>query len=377
MGGKTKQKTEPQPGSEFAQGLLALYLAPGLAVQALPENPVIQAISSPPQVQTVPVAAPPPVPSGQSVSPFGPGLSALLPSPTPSQPPPTFGTDLAFGGGPISPGSIPGTILPDFNALVQTAGQRFFSSISPDSPFATALNQVLNPQSSISVPQISAPRVSTPGQIIPSSATQQALNLLLNPPSVFDVMSGGPIVEEIQARTQAAQQALSERAMRDLERAIDIATSDLSAEGFLSGSQILKERARITDDVLTDLNVIFSNMGLENTRYLGNLAMQDLLLKTNSARAVLEEALREKGIDAQTAVALAKIASDQAIAQAQLQLQAQTAQQQAALGLLQLGQRDFQTAVQNLLGVQTLPFNIAGQLLGLPQVTTMSSKGAL
>jgi beta-lactamase class A len=74
---------------------------------------------------------------------------------------------------------------------------------------------------------------------------------------------------------------------------------------------------------------------------------------------------------------MAKIAADKAIAQAQLQLQAQLGQQSNALNLLGLGLQDYQNMLNRQLGTATLPFNLLGQVMGLPSIGSGSSKGSL
>lgn len=379
MGGKSEQKTKPSPESQAAAGLLLGYVAPQIAQTALPTNPVFANYGQP--------------------SPGG-GGGSYTSSPTfqptsgmgyapwlqigPSSQSPTITGALPGTGSPTNPfgtpGSVPGTILPDWEDLMAMSGQSFFGSFGEDSPWATAMNQILNPKA-IQVPQIGGGGMggtgASLGRVIPNADVQQALDKLLNPASVFDQMSGGPIVDEINARTNALQDANSARAMRDMERMIDIANADLAAGGIISGDVILRERRRIIDDVMDDLNVINAGVGLESTRFLGELAMQDLLMQSNNAQAVLQQAMVEKGIDANYAAQMAKIAADKAIAQAQLQLQAQLGQQSNALNLLGLGLQDYQNMLNRQLGTATLPFNLLGQVMGLPSIGSGSSKGSL
>lgn len=286
-------------------------------------------------------------------------------------------------------------ILPDFQDLQALSGQSFFEGFgqNPDTGAFTNPNPVFQSalNTAFTTPEINIPSLGGfgggasgfggggfGGQIIPDQATQDALSFLQNPDSVFDTLSGGPIVDEIRSLDEQSTLALRERAMQNLDEALEISLANDAAQGFISGSTIQLNRERITEGVLTDLNVILAEKSLQNTRFLGELAMQDIINRTNAAESIIQAALTEKGIDADFAARMAKIASDQATALAVASINSQTQlalnQQDNALQLLGLGQQDFQSSLDRQLAVNTLPFNTLAGLGGGGSISNASTK---
>ena len=226
--------------------------------------------------------------------------------------------------------------------------------------------------------------------LIGQSSVNNAISKLENPDSVFDVMSGGPIVDTINQRVNELDTAYTNRAMADLDTALEIGLAQNMANGgFISSSSVMEQRGRVTENVLNDLNVFRATQNLEATQYLGDLAMRDVINGTNSAQALLQQAMIEKGINADYAAAIAAVNAQQAtaIATAQINAQAQLAstslagqyqlaanQQDNALGLLNLGASDFQNTQQNQLGIGQLPLNILQGVANGPSVGSSSTK---
>jgi hypothetical protein len=302
-------------------------------------------------------------------------------------------------------------ILPDWGGLQDTAGQSFYGNLagSGANPIMTdALGRAF------ATPDITMPEIKMPdinygggggmgggfgagfggggqgfgGKIIPNAAVNNALDYLQNTPSVFDQMSGGPIVDEINQRTQAEDQAYTQRALADLEQATEIALANDMAQGLLSGSTILTNRERLAENVLNDINVFRATRSLEQTKYLGDLAMQDIMTQSNNMQSILQQAMVEKGIDANYAAQMAAIATEQATALAQAKIASQTQlgvaginsqtqlgsqlmdiqarlgmnQQNNAMNLLGLGQQDYNASIDRQIGLGTLPLQLlAGQ----------------
>lgn len=213
--------------------------------------------------------------------------------------------------------------------------------------------------------------------LIPQSSVNNALNYLENTPSPFDAMSGGPIVDTINQRVNAESEAFRTQQMKNLDEALEIAFANDMAGGMLSGSTIMLNRERVTEGVLNDIAVLDATRSLESTRYLGDLAMQDIINQSNNMQAIIASALQEKGINATYAAQMAQIASQQATALAQAQIQSATqlslgaldaqtslqlANQQNMMNLLNLGQQDYNTSIDRQLQTSTLPLNLlAGQ----------------
>ena len=154
-------------------------------------------------------------------------------------------------------------------------------------------------------------------------------------------MSGGPIVDEINARTNALQDAFRTQQMHNLDEGIAKVRAQLAADGVLSGSDIINEQFDFTQGVLNDIAVFDSGLGLENMKYLGDLAYQDLIMRSNNLQRVLIESNLQRGMNIEVAVADADRKSREIIAQAEIQvriaeanLQAQT---QAAIANAQIG----------------------------------------
>ncbi len=266
-----------------------------------------------------------------------------------------------------------------FDTLNQTANSPgFFSGIGDESnPFSTAWNS-LNAgfdSNNSAIGPIQAGTASgataTAGQIadvapvITQDSIAQAQDKLLNPPSVFDVMSGGPIVDAINARVDASSAAYTEQQLQKMTDAQERAYVNLVAGGgFVSSTAVQNAMDRITRDVMNDIAVFDATNSLEATKYLGTLAMQDIQNGTNGATVVLTQALVQRNQDVQSAIAQAELITQAAIASAQnatqasiasannttsanianaqVQLGQQQLAQQGQLGLLGLGANDFQ-----------------------------------
>lgn len=327
-------------------------------------------------------------------------------------------------------------ILPDFGELKGLAGQSYFGGFGRDAngvftnanPVAQqAMNNVFA-QPNIQMPDI---RVDLEAMGLPANGfgagmsggmgmggfgggnfptligqdrVNTALDYLENTPSPFDAMSGGPIVDEINARVNAESLAFRNQQMANLDEALEIAFANDMAGGLLSGSTIMLNRERVTEGVLNDLAVLDATRSLESTRYLGDLAMQDIINNSNNAQAIVQAALEEKGIDSARATQMAAIASQQATALAQAQIQSATSlalgaldsqtrlgiagldtQTQLALqgqanmmNLLNMGMGDYNAATDRQLGVLTMPLNLlAGQTAPGTISNTRQSNGVL
>lgn len=294
-------------------------------------------------------------------------------------------------------------ILPDWGELQNTAGQSFYGNLAgPNAnPIMTdALNRTF------AMPELTMPSINYGGgggmgggmgggfgggsgfgdKIIPTSATNNALDYLQNTPSVFDQMSGGPIVDEINQRVEAESQAYRTRAMADLEQATEIAFANDMAQGLLSGSTVLLNRERLAENVLNDIAVFDATRSLESTKYLGDLAMQDIVNQSNNMQAILQQAMVEKGIDAQYAAAMAAVAAEQATALATARIASETQlgvaglnaqtqlalnQQDNALSLLGMGQQDFGSSLDRQIGVSTMPLQLLAGQGGPGNISTM------
>ena len=263
-------------------------------------------------------------------------------------------------------------ILKTFKIL---AGDKFFNSLGGDNAnpvFSEALDNIFNP----SAPDFGAIRssitpladptialtsqgpsdfdinyspgedVATPdlGTIVGDSATQQALDQLLNRPSLFDDVSGGPIVDRIDELTNQQLDAVSGRLASERADALDAANSNLAAGGLLSSNQVFRAQEEIIGNSLDDFTLQALDFSRDNIKVLSDLALQDAQLGTQSAQAVLQAALEEKGIDANLAAQIAKINADRAISIQTAQIQSKTQ--------LGLGQQDSET--KRALGIARL-----------------------
>ncbi|RJQ39444.1 MAG: hypothetical protein C4555_03260 [Dehalococcoidia bacterium] len=270
-----------------------------------------------------------------------------------------------FGG----PGQGVG-ILPDWGEVVDISQGSFFGDLnSPNANpiFTKALEGAFStPEIKINMPSMGGFGGGGGGgfgaKLIPGSSVANALDYLENTPSVFDQMSGGPIVDEINQRVNAEDAAYTQRAMADLEEATEIAFANDMAQGLLSGSTIMLNRERLAENVLNDLNVFRATRSLEQTKYLGDLAMQDIINQSNNMQSIIQAALEEKGIDANYAAQMAAIASEQATAIAVAQLNSQTQlamnSQDNSLALLGMGMQDYQAGIDRQLGVLTKPLDL-------------------
>lgn len=295
-------------------------------------------------------------------------------------------------------------ILPDWGELQDLSGQTYFGSLAgPNAnPILTdALGRTF------AAPELTMPEINYGGaggglgggggfgggggggfggKIIPTSATNNALDYLQNTPSVFDQMSGGPIVDEINQRVKAESQAYTTKRMADLERVTEIAFADDMAKGLLSGSTIALNRERLAENVWRDLAVFDATRSLESTKYLGDLAMQDIVNQSNNMQAILQQAMVEKGIDAQYAAAMAAVAAEQATALATARIASETQlgvaglnaqtqlalnQQDNALSLLGMGQQDFGSSLDRQIGLGTMPLQLLAGQGGPGSISTM------
>lgn len=283
-------------------------------------------------------------------------------------------------------------ILPDYQDLQAMAGQSYFGGLAGDNPnpiLSDAYGRVF------ATPDIKMPSLGGGGgfggggggfnytptgygeQLFTPEDVSTAKNYLMNTPSVFDQMSGGPIVDEINSRVNAASEAYTNRQMDNLDRAVEISLANDAAGGLISHSTVLLNRERLTRDVLNDIAVYDATASLDQTKYLGDLALQDIALQSNNLQAILTGALTEKNINAgydaqmaatkaqyQAAIMTANISAQAQLAVASLNSQTQLAMnsQDNALALLGMGQQDFQTTQANQLNINTLPLQLlAGQ----------------
>jgi len=246
--------------------------------------------------------------------------------------------------------------------------------------------------------------INQPDAIISQSQTDQATNKLLNPPSVFDTMSGGPIVDAINARSDASSAAYTTKMLNTMQLAQEAAYSNLIAGGgFVSGSAVQSAQDRITTDIMNDIGVFQATMSLENTRYLGDLAMQDIQNGTNAAAIVLAQAMVQRGQDVESAIQQANMITQAAIASAQNQTQASIASaanstnasiatannttqaniagkqlaQSGQLGLLGLGQQDNQFGRNMQYEAAQKPIDIGAGLAVGSNISSGSGKGGI
>jgi len=299
-------------------------------------------------------------------------------------------------------GSLPGSILTPFSTLQERAGESFFGGLSGDNPnpiFSQALNTAQGGAQNVNLPGISVGGGGFGGggggfdipefdRIVSQDASDQALDTLLNPTSVFDTLSGGPIVDSIETLARERSAAVTEKALGPggtLETAMSIATSNLNARGLLSHSTVLRARTEAAGDVVRDLQIFETTQSLDSLKYLGDLAMQDILNGSNSAAIVLQQSLVEQGQNKALAASLAETAAANMRHAAELQLRAGIANQNNttslmmnnadnAVSILGLGQSDFQSTKADVAGVDRLPFDLLGQAQGIPGISSGSSK---
>ena len=300
---------------------------------------------------------------------------------------PSKATDASnlFSGGA---GSLPGSILPNYADLTNQAGQTFFGGLNGQNAnpiFTNALNTAFNtPDINIDMGGMGGGFGGGGGfgagsqgfgqTVIPSSYTNQALDYLSNTPSAFDTMTGGPMVDAINQRVDQASQAYTNRAFDNMDIALEKALSNDMATGLLSGSTIATNRGMIAKQVVDDIATMDATLSLDSTKYLGDLAMQDVVNQSNNMQAILQQALVEKGINAQFAATMASNAAnnakDLAIAKLNAQTQLTLNSQDNALQLLGLGQQDFQNAQQNQMQLGLAPLTMLGNLAtGGPSIT--------
>ena len=299
---------------------------------------------------------------------------------------PTGGSPSPSPGSSPGAGNLPGTILPNFGDLEALAGDKFFNSLTGDNVnpvFSEALDNIFNPSapdSNINYSPGDDVAIPDLGTVVGGPATQQALDQLLNRPSIFDDVTGGPIVDRIDELTNQQLDAVSGRLASEREDALDDANSNLAAGGLLSSNQVFRAQEEIIGNSLDDFTMQALDFSRDNIKVLSDLAMQDAQLGTQSAQAVLQSALQEKGINADLAAQIAKINADRVVAIQAAQIQSQTqlmlGQQSAGLDLLNLGLDDFQFGQDNQLDIASLPLELLLQMAtGGPTVGTSTSKG--
>lgn len=365
---------------------------------------------------SAPTPIQPPVPGG------------LTPQrPTPGFPPPTH------IGQPVGVGETLESGLPNQDVLSNLALESIFNP-QPNQAFADFTSntpsvniggvpgvnvQNLNPSDFGAGLGTNTATAQLPDNIISQGQSQQAIEGLLNPTSIFDVLNGGGggIIDQINQRTNSLQEAFRTQQFANLGQAQDQIRAQFAADGVLSGSDVINEQARFAEGVLNDIAVFDQGLGLQSTQYLGDLAMQDLQRGSNNLQQILTQAMIQRGMNLDQATAEADRISREAIAQAQIQsqvgianLDAQTrasiAAQQAAVqqsiaqaqiagqqqlgGLnaqtqLALGQQgagvdvlgllmnDFNNQQSNLLGTSQLPLNLAGGLTGPLNISSQTS----
>lgn len=371
-----QQKSQADPLSKYIGETMAGYvLGPNFANYPAKYYPQGQTQTT--YTPTAPVyntSVPSSTPStaglwGQSI----PSRTTTTPSTVRTGTVPAAGSSYPFN----TAGYLPGSILPNYQDLLNQPS--YFDTLSGANAnpiLSEALKNIMNP----TMPNINfgggagGGGAAGLGTLIGSSHVQNALQGLENPQSVFDTMSGGPIVDEIAKRTDTMTQAVGKKSEAELARQIDIATANLGGQGLISSSQVLQERGRITNDIMNDYNQIISGAALENTKYLGNLAMQDALMKSNNLQSILQQAMVEKGINADYAATMAKVAADEAIAKAQIQANLYINQQNQYQNILGMGAQDYATTQAAKNKMQLLPIDLmTATMTGIPSVSSGSA----
>lgn len=290
-----------------------------------------------------------------------------------------------FTGSPtggIAAGELPGTIFPSFSGLQDLASQNFLSQLSGenvDPTLSQALGMITNPTaagfgggsggfgSNFSLDLGSSLNLDDFPTIVDPEIAQQAVSDLANQPSLFDQLSGGPIVDEISNRTNTLQDSLQERSATNLRNALDIGRANLDGT-LISSSRALQQDAAITERHLQELAVTQAGVGLESAKFTTELALQDLQLGTRRLESIIQAALVEQGANKDFAAAQAKILADSkaqvAVAEINSQTQLALGQQQSGLGLLGLLQQDFRDTQQAQTSTELLPFDLTAQVLG-------------
>lgn len=294
-------------------------------------------------------------------------------------------------------GNFPGTLFPDYQSLIDRSNMSFFGELAGDNPnpiFANALDTIQGGGSNGLLAAImstgsgsggSLDVGSLPQQFGPDLVTteqaQQAVEGLLNAPSIFDEVGSGGYADVVNQRAQEFYDAQMARGSKAIDDLTEQALGDIAAQsgGLISSSQMLNTRQQIVEDVTTELEAINSGVALDNTKFLFEAALQDAALGTDRLRTVIEGALTEKGIDqafaSSIAQAQAEIIKSREANKLNALVSAYNAQLGANVDILNLGLQDYGDTTDRFLGTSMKPINdVISIATGMPSISTGSSK---
>lgn len=310
-----------------------------------------------------------------------------------------------LGGSPFdsvaSAGNIPGTALPNLGLLQNIAGNTFFGGLAEGQQegninpiFGGALDAISSARQNLD----SFINFGTSGggggglidagslptnfgdRLITKEQSDQAVEGLLNTPSVFDELGSGGISDIVAQQTSEFENAQRVRAEKAIDELSERALADIAAQngGLISSSDVLRTREAIASNVITETEVALQQNSLLNTRFLGELAIQDIALGSKNMEAVLQGALQEKGINASFASAIANANAEIIKSREANRLNAAIAASQlaqgAAVDLLQLGLSDFNNAQSNFLNQANVPTQgLLSLATGFPGISSGSS----
>ena len=308
--------------------------------------------------------------------------------------------------GAPSAGNLPGTILPNFDDLLDLSSTNVFDQITqgistgdggglifddtvnpvlqqalggifdPSATFSNALSTVRSASGiNGSNFSIDAPDFAT---IVDPAISQQAVSDLANLGSVFDQNQGGLLDQRLSDAQANLFGQLEEQSARDLDRNLQIGANQSAASNAPDSAQI---RQQIDTQVqsLNDLGTIKAGTILDNEKFLQNLALQDLQLEGNRLTSLIELGLTEQGMQRDTAAQFAAIEADIRKAMMTAEINAAgnitTAQIGASTNIFGQALGAGTDALNRELGVSTLPLDILGQVAtGLPGTSSQSSK---
>lgn len=411
MGSKSKgsQESKPSPIQNSAGNMMMSYIAGPYASQFTGESPADITYGQP--VATPQYFTTGGQPSYQMSSTSQPNKQGN----TSTSPYISSGTQQSFSPslmdysqpskeGVPSAGYMPGTILPNFTDMMDLAGSSYFDTLvgtdangnptvggeGVNPVLNQALSQAFNPTVNSNIAsgvfsqvggsagapmstELNEPR------IISQEDTAWAVDRLKNAPSLFDQMSGGPLMEQIGDITARQLDAVGSRLDEERTAAIQKSTADLAAGGLLSSDQLLRSREDIVRASLDDYALQAVGFEKENTMFLAQMAMSDIQTGDRRAEAILQAGLTEQGIRADYAATIAKVNADRlmAVQVAQINTAAQMAMnsQNAAMNLLQLGYNDFAGGIDRQLGVMMKPLDMAmGLATGGTPISTGTQK---
>lgn len=216
-------------------------------------------------------------------------------------------------------------------------------------------------------------------KIISQDNINAANDFFLNAPSLLDSVGGSnPFVDRINELTEQNSNAFLARQNAELDERVQRNLQEqLVGNGILSGSAIANSTGDIINEATRDFAAFDATQQLENTRFLGELALQDAELQTRQNEFVLTQALVDKGFDESFARAMAaeEGARQRALVQANVQQSINAQNQQTALRQAQI-----QSATQLLLGGQEGFFNTVDNQIdaaNLPLTGSIGVAGAL